>query len=40
MKNISIRDFETDRLLLKRPTIEEQFTLWNILKDEKGNFGN
>lgn len=37
MKNISIRDFETDRLLLKRPTIEEQFTLWNILKDEKVN---
>ena len=34
MKNISIRDFETDRLLIKKPTMKEQFALWNILRDE------
>ena len=27
MKNISIRDFETDRLLIKKPTMEEQYVL-------------
>ena len=37
MKNISIRDFETDRLIIKRPTMEEQFALWNILKNENVN---
>ena len=37
MKNISIRDFETDRLLIKKPTMEEQFALWNILRDENVN---
>lgn len=37
MKNISIRDFETDRLILKVPTMSEQFALWNILIDEKVN---
>ena len=37
MKNISIRDFETDRLLIKKPTMEEQFSLWNILRDENVN---
>lgn len=37
MKNISIRNFETDRLLIKKPTMEEQFRLWNILKEEKIN---
>lgn len=37
MKNISIRDFETSRLLIKKPTMNEQFTLWNILKDEQVN---
>ena len=37
MKNISIRDFETDRLLIKKPTMEEQFDLWNILRDENIN---
>ena len=26
MNNISIRDFETDRLLIKKPTMDEQFT--------------
>lgn len=34
MKNISIRDFETDRLFIKKPTMEEQFALWNILRNE------
>lgn len=37
MKNISIKNFETERLLIKRPTIDEQFTLWNILRDEQVN---
>lgn len=37
MKNISIRDFETDRLLIKKPTMREQFILWNILRDENVN---
>lgn len=37
MKNISIRDFETERLIIKKPTMNEQFALWNILKDEKVN---
>lgn len=37
MKNISIKDFETERLLIKKPTLEEQFTLWNILRDENVN---
>lgn len=37
MKNISIRDFETDRLFIKKPTIEEQFALWNILRNENVN---
>lgn len=37
MKNISIRDFETDRLLIKKPTMDEQFVLWNILKEENIN---
>lgn len=37
MKNISIRNLETDRLLIKKSTMEEQFTLWNILKDENVN---
>ena len=37
MINISIRDFETDRLLIKKPTMEEQFVLWNILRDGNVN---
>ena len=37
MRNISIRDFETDRLLIKKPTMEEQYALWNILRDENVN---
>ena len=31
MKNIPIRDFETDNLIIKKPTMEEQYALWNIL---------
>ena len=37
MKNISISDLETERLILKKPTLDEQFTLWNILKKEEVN---
>ena len=37
MKNISIRDFKTDRLLIKIPTMQEQYALWNILRDENVN---
>lgn len=37
MKNIPIRDLESSRLIIKRPTMEEQFSLWSILKDEKVN---
>lgn len=37
MRNISIRNFETDRLLIKKPTMEEQFALWNIIRDENVN---
>jgi len=37
LKNISIRDFETDRLFIRKPTMHEQFALWNILCDESVN---
>lgn len=37
MKNIPIRDFETDNLIIKKPTMEEQYALWNILRDEMVN---
>ena len=37
MKNIPIRDLETERLLIKVPTMEEQYDLWNILRDESIN---
>lgn len=37
MKNISIKNLETERLILKKPTIDEQFALWNILKEEAVN---
>lgn len=37
IKNINIRDIETDRLILKIPTMKEQKELWNILKEEKVN---
>jgi RimJ/RimL family protein N-acetyltransferase len=37
LKNISIRELETDRLILKKPTMNEQFQLWNILRDENVN---
>lgn len=32
-----VKEFITDRLLIKRPTKDEQYDLWNILKDEKVN---
>ena len=37
MKNINSKEIETNRLLLKIPTINEQFELWNILKKEEVN---
>ena len=37
MKNIPTRDLETERLLIKVPTMEEQYDLWNILRDESIN---
>lgn len=37
MKDIKIRKIETDRLILKIPTMKEQKELWSILKDEKVN---
>ena len=37
MKNIPIINLETGRLILKKPTIDEQFAFWNILKEEKVN---
>ena len=30
-----VKEFITDRLEIKRPTKDEQYDLWNILKDEK-----
>lgn len=32
-----MKTFETDRLILKKPTIKEQYDLWNILKKEEVN---
>lgn len=37
MKKTTIKDLETTRLTIKLPTMDEQFILWNILKDEKVN---
>lgn len=37
MKNIPIKDLETERLIIKRPTMAEQFKLWSILKEENVN---
>ena len=37
MNNIPIRNLETERLYIKVPTMEEQYDLWNILRDEKVN---
>lgn len=37
MKNIKIRNIETDRLLLKMPTMNEQKRLWEIVKNEEVN---
>jgi len=37
MKNISLKEITTARLLLKKPTMFEQPILWNILRDEQVN---
>lgn len=37
MRDIPIRNFETEHLLIKQPTMSEQYELWQILKDEKVN---
>lgn len=35
MRDIVIRDFETERLLIKKTTIVDPFRIWNIVKDDK-----
>ena len=37
MKNISIRDMKSLRLFIKKPTMDEQYDLWNIVKNENVN---
>ncbi len=37
MNNIKIREIETERLILKIPTMSEQKQLWNIVKTEEVN---
>ena len=37
MKNVLVNDLETERLIIKRPTVDEQYNLWNMLIDEKVN---
>jgi len=37
MNNIKIKEIETDRLILKTPTINEQKQLWEIIRDENVN---
>lgn len=37
MNKISIKNFETEHLIIKKPTMNEQFELWNILRDENVN---
>lgn len=37
MKNIRLKEFETNRLFIKKPTMKEQYDLWNILKQENVN---
>ena len=37
MKNIPIRDLESERLYIKVPTMDEQYDLWKILTDVKVN---
>ena len=37
MKNVLLKDLTTERLILRKPSMNEQFTLWNILRDEKVN---
>lgn len=34
MNNIPIRDLETERLLIKKPTMKEQEDLWKILRED------
>jgi RimJ/RimL family protein N-acetyltransferase len=34
MKEINIKNLETDRLLIKKSQMEEQYVLWNILKQD------
>lgn len=37
MNNIKIKEIETERLILKIPTMNEQKQLWNIVKNEEVN---
>ena len=37
MKQIAIKEIETERLILKIPTMEEQKDLWNIIRKEEVN---
>lgn len=37
MKNIDIKDFETENLIIKKPTMTEQKEIWEILRDEMVN---
>lgn len=37
MNQIKIREIETERLILKIPTMSEQKQLWNIVKKEGVN---
>ncbi len=37
MKNILLKDLTTERLIIRKPSMKEQFTLWNILRDETVN---
>lgn len=37
MKNIQIHDIETERLLIKVPTMKEQYKIWSIIRNEDVN---
>lgn len=37
MKNITVKELETERLYIRKPTMNEQLALWSILKSEKVN---
>jgi RimJ/RimL family protein N-acetyltransferase len=37
MKNIDTKDFETNRLFIKKSTMEEQYQLWDIIRKEEVN---